>query len=530
MKRNLVILLILIKSGLVHSQHIITGTVTNRNSKETLPFVNIGIKNKNIGTASQLNGSFSMNLPAQYENDTLTFSIVGCEPLRVFIKYILNNDIHEFKLIPKSIKLEDVVISAGKLSEKKIGIVKYNPVFHFIDASQNREDIYEIGQLVHLGKKKIKISSINLFINETTNDSATFRINFYSYHDEMPQAKLVEKSIVQTHYIVEGWLRFDLSAYNINLNEDVIAAIEFLPPDKKQKAIQYDVKLGGRTKSFVRRSSQGAWQTPPHHYRLFITALTDDIDRKKEDHEEDETPPTKKFYSNSVHDTFSIFVSLPKNYNTSLKKYPVVYLLDANVYFDAIKGFLLLSKSAKDVILVGIGYKDAFIGDSLRNRDYTYPGIIKSDSMPVSGGGNNFIEFIRKELIPDIDKNYSTDTKNRSLMGHSLGGFFVLHLLKSELNSSFPLFSYFVSVSPSLEYADKYLFKQFMAPPSGINKRLNLYLTTGGNEDVKLFDDFIGILSSQNINVKHEVLLKLDHMEAAIPGFKRGLKLFDINP
>src|SRR5688500_16037086 len=42
-----------------------------------------------------------------------------------------------------------------------------------------------------------------------------------------------------------------------------------------------------------------------------------------------------RLYSKSVADSFSIFVNLPNDYSLAeKKKYPVVYLLDANLYFD----------------------------------------------------------------------------------------------------------------------------------------------------------------------------------------------------
>src|SRR5688572_21966388 len=88
-----------------------------------------------------------------------------------------------------------------------------------------------------------------------------------------------------------------------------------------------------------------------------------------------ETNHRTNLFSKSVNDTFSIFVNLPADYSPQDKiKYPVVYILDANLYFDimavVIKKYAevgLLSQS----ILVGIGYKDFQTMDSLRSRDYT---------------------------------------------------------------------------------------------------------------------------------------------------------------
>ncbi|HRP57084.1 carboxypeptidase-like regulatory domain-containing protein [Agriterribacter sp.] len=59
------------------TQTVIRGVVYDAETKAPLSYVNIGIKNKNIGTVSRANGTFSIEIPAQNEVDTLTFSMVG---------------------------------------------------------------------------------------------------------------------------------------------------------------------------------------------------------------------------------------------------------------------------------------------------------------------------------------------------------------------------------------------------------------------------------------------------------------------
>ena len=54
---------------------------------------------------------------------------------------------------------------------------------------------------------------------------------------------------------------------------------------------------------------------------------------------------------------------------------------------------------------------------------------IDSSASTNSGGGEKFISFIEKELIPHIESNYPTQPY-RMLIGHSLGGLMVMHALK----------------------------------------------------------------------------------------------------
>ena len=136
----------------------------------------------------------------------------------------------------------------------------------------------------------------------------------------------------------------------------------------------------------------------------------------------------------------------------------------------------------KDVILVGIGYKNAFLTDSLRNRDYTFPQAAVQDSFPVSGGANLFLAFIKTELIPFIHKTYRTDNAVLTLMGHSLGGYFTLFAMQQGLSDKNNLFKQYVSASPSLYYGDQYLIKTLQNTTLSNNNPQTLVLTIGENE------------------------------------------------
>lgn len=189
-------------------QTIVKGTVIDTRSKKVLPYVNIGISHKNTGTISHPDGTFMLNIPEQYKNDTLTFSMVGYAPIYVPISQMTNRT--QFELREKTSQLNPVTIAGEKLTEEKMGIVKYHPLVHFTDGSTNQDDIFEIAQLIKLDDKPSKVTGINLYISEDGKDSGIFRINFYSFDGKHPGNRIVEKSIVQTQAIQKGWLKFDL--------------------------------------------------------------------------------------------------------------------------------------------------------------------------------------------------------------------------------------------------------------------------------------------------------------------------------
>ena len=117
-----------------------------------------------------------------------------------------------------------------------------------------------------------------------------------------------------------------------------------------------------------------------------------------------------------------IWVYLPKDYAASGKKYPVIYMHDAQNLFDAKTSFAgewqvdeTLNKMKAPLIVIGIEHGNEKRMDELtpfKNEKY--------------GGGNgaNYVDFIIKTLKPKIDSVYRTKStaKNTAIFGSSLGG------------------------------------------------------------------------------------------------------------
>ncbi|WP_438861446.1 alpha/beta hydrolase [Flavobacterium adhaerens] len=120
--------------------------------------------------------------------------------------------------------------------------------------------------------------------------------------------------------------------------------------------------------------------------------------------------------------TRKIWLYLPKGYETSTQKYPVIYMHDAQNLFDAKTSFAgewnvdeKLDSLRAPVIVVGIengGEKRINELTPYKNEKY--------------GGGDTdkYLEFIVNTLKPEIDKKIRTksNAKNTTIMGSSLGG------------------------------------------------------------------------------------------------------------
>jgi predicted alpha/beta superfamily hydrolase len=246
-------------------------------------------------------------------------------------------------------------------------------------------------------------------------------------------------------------------------------------------------------------------------------------------------PDPLKFYSKAVNDTFYINVTEPSNQHKEGYSYPVIYILDANLHFDifaaAIKKYSELGMFPP-VILVGIGYRDFQTMDSLRSRDLTYPLAIPEYEMNTSGKADKFLSFITTELVPEIDKRYSTDPKSRILVGHSLGGYFTVYALQQNLLNKTGFFCGYIAASPSTHYNNNYILSELEKLPADKQSQIRSYITFGGledDEDSTLLRTGKILLSLSNslenkIDYRGAVYSGLGHMDTPFPTFIKGLQ------
>jgi len=142
--------------------------------------------------------------------------------------------------------------------------------------------------------------------------------------------------------------------------------------------------------------------------------------------------------------TYNLKVGLPANYDPSVGKYATIYVLDGEEDFDFVSNQCkeITDKNAvEQVLVVGIGYgKD-------RSIDYT-PTKISS----VTGGAPEFLNFIKTQLIPEMEELFGVDTarSSRVILGHSYGGLFGANVFCVDNE----LFGNYILLSPSLWFDD----------------------------------------------------------------------------
>jgi len=235
----------------------------------------------------------------------------------------------------------------------------------------------------------------------------------------------------------------------------------------------------------------------------------------------------ENFYSESIDDTFYVYLKLPKEYDSKIS-YPVIYLMDGDITFTmaySIVRYLQYDGEVPDVIIVGVGYGSLINGSSqnMRTRDYS---ISKIDGIHNSGGAHEFYNFFTKALIPSLEGKYNVDRSNRVIFGHSLSGLFGLYALIENPN----YFSGFILSSPYTANDIDFILRRITN--DGFNKfDSKLFISFGEYEESKLYKEpimnIIDKLKNIAKNEKNIYLKQIEettHFSAPSIAFTKGLQ------
>jgi pimeloyl-ACP methyl ester carboxylesterase len=158
--------------------------------------------------------------------------------------------------------------------------------------------------------------------------------------------------------------------------------------------------------------------------------------------------------SEILQETRLIHIVLPASFDQSARDrtYPVIVVLDGedNVPpIAAVSDELSHNGQIPESIIVAIP-------NTVRIRDLTPPGLSVSGS-GLNGGGDRFLDFIERELLPAVDRQFR-GAPPRTLVGHSSGG-----ILATYSAATRPVFRAVVAIDTPTELGDDWLPKKLIA-------------------------------------------------------------------
>lgn len=245
----------------------------------------------------------------------------------------------------------------------------------------------------------------------------------------------------------------------------------------------------------------------------------------------------KKFsiFSDILQEDRSYWIYLPENYEENiLVSYPVIYLLDGDMFFHSMVGMVKTLSSGRGL------YKDEYIIVGVLNVDRTRDltpsattvgrdGDVGFFAEPQGGGSDLFCHFLTKELRQEIDLKYRTNKEN-ILIGHSYAGLFTVNTFLHHTN----VFNAYIAIDPSLWWDRGKLVDEAESLVEEKNfENIKLYIAVASKKRIDRVDIHLDranfflqevLPQTKNLYFKYKSFPEETHGTIAIPGIYDGFK------
>ncbi|WP_375587626.1 carboxypeptidase-like regulatory domain-containing protein [Flagellimonas aurea] len=212
----------------------ISGMVFGKESKEPLPYVNIGVLGREIGTVTDPNGHFELPLTSEFLNDTIRISMIGYQPIEILVADIVGNgESLAFEMSEQIGQLDEVTVSAKAFKKKTLGNKTESK---FISTGFGYGQLgAEMGIKINIRKNPTFVDRFNFNISyNRLSAKSIFRLNFYKVKNGKPVSNiLTENILVEIEPKETGLITVDLKPYAIVLTDDVIISLEWIDSEGK---------------------------------------------------------------------------------------------------------------------------------------------------------------------------------------------------------------------------------------------------------------------------------------------------------
>jgi len=322
------------------------GVVIDSISHQPVPFATLGVQGKNIGTVADENGVFHFVIDEVSFNpaEQIIISSIGYHQISIPLskfkqgRFVVN-------LSQASNTLKVVTVRPDKFKTKVFGRTG-NSTIMTANMFTQRDMVND-----NLGKEQAAILPIdehcfvkdfNMFVIFNHFQNVKFRLNFYSVKSGQPDKLIVDKDILFDVTQKNGWIRVDLTKYNIYLDgyKEIAVAIQWVKSIKADTITKSSFGVSVTPvpfhAMFFRNKSQAEWEKHSTAYVAFnITADSFKPDKEhKEVLENSETPELSDSVKNYVAYLNFANEAAASSYgnNSEIGKY--VHLPDANIYYE----------------------------------------------------------------------------------------------------------------------------------------------------------------------------------------------------
>ena len=228
-------------------------------------------------------------------------------------------------------------------------------------------------------------------------------------------------------------------------------------------------------------------------------------------------------HSSVLNEDRSIYVFLPEGYTQSRSRYPVLFMLysEAADYHFSTGVVAELSRIRLIPQIITVAFD---LGDGMRDLTPTN----SPDYGPRSGGAGRFLEYLKDEMIPFVEKNYRTSPE-RLFWSHSIGGLFGLYALLKEPGA----FSSVLVSSPYFVYdrGERYIIKNTQTFLESRKGQENFLYICVGNEpqlvsEIEVFLKMLEEVKPRGLTWKYVKMPEENHMSILARSLTESLRAF----
>ncbi|MCX8531019.1 alpha/beta fold hydrolase [Chryseobacterium luquanense] len=279
--KKLNFLIPLFVAGFYQSQTI-SGTVISKNENHPLSYVKIGVEKENIGTVTDENGNFIIDLSKANTANKVKIEVAGYETYTENVSDFIKQNSRKIYLKEKIKNIQEVKLKPKKLVDKNWGVnTKTKSVMYSVNPAFKKEDFLGETALEFKANKKSKIKNINLNIASITADRPVImRYTIYNEKNGLPNESILDEEItveLTKDKIVNQTFTLDVNDKNIWIQGKFFVGIQFLKEFEGRLNISAALFRTGYLRKFY-----GDWQ------KMSIAAPAINIDVKVDKNAKDE--------------------------------------------------------------------------------------------------------------------------------------------------------------------------------------------------------------------------------------------------
>ncbi|MEL7118022.1 MAG: carboxypeptidase-like regulatory domain-containing protein [Bacteroidota bacterium] len=257
-------LFIFLSCGLAAQDYQIKGKIIDAKSNAPIPFVNLGIETKAIGTVSDENGKFTLifdNL-----NDEVAISSIGYKRKYITAKKLQSMEVIKLEPVEYNMALIEVVAERFQGDEVQLGVK--NKKGRGMSVGFGSQQLgTEIGSVITI-KQSTLIQNVNFVLNHAKGDSLFFRMKIYDFQNQKIGQQILKENIFLMEKQRRGTFTIDLKEYDLVLKNDVLLTLEWIKNDgsKSNDGLTFDTAKGkGKKGIYMKPSSQSSLQKVEVH-------------------------------------------------------------------------------------------------------------------------------------------------------------------------------------------------------------------------------------------------------------------------